>query len=262
MQFRFLIAAREKNLLPLREDFQDELLALVDGALNEVEAEYEDKLAPSIPRIWKSEIEGLRMDLRGWVRKLLDERESWTPVHFEYGFGLPRIAGQDRDPESSQEPAVVMEGARLRGSIDLVDRDWKRQVLRVTDHKTGRAPGPSRLVVGGGEILQPVLYALAAEDLLASDGERVESGRLFFCTQKGEYQTFEVELDEESREAAAEVLELADSMILHGSFPAFPRERACEYCDYRSVCGPYEELRSAKKDAAPLKRLEELRGRV
>ena len=51
-------------------------------------------------------------------------------------------------------------------------------------------------------------------------------------------------------------------MILHGSLPAFPRERACDYCDYRIVCGPYEELRSAKKDSTPLRRLEGLRGRI
>ena len=157
---------------------------------------------------------------------------------------------------------MVMDGARLRGSIDLVDRDWKRQVLRVTDHKTGRAPESGRLVVGGGEILQPILYALAAEALLVGDGERVESGRLFFCTQKGDYQVVEVELNDESRKAAAEVLELTDSMILHGSFPAFPRQHACDYCDYRSLCGPYEELRSAKKDTTPLRRLEGLRGRI
>ena len=29
--------------------------------------------------------------------------------------------------------------------------------------------------------------------------------------------------------------------------PAAPRKRECEWCDYRVVCGPYEELRTGRK---------------
>jgi hypothetical protein len=34
---------------------------------------------------------------------------------------------------------------------------------------------------------------------------------------------------------------------------------ACTWCDYRPVCGPYEEIRTRKKPQAPLKVLELLR---
>jgi hypothetical protein len=46
-----------------------------------------------------------------------------------------------------------------------------------------------------------------------------------------------------------------------GFFPAAPAEGACRFCDYRPVCGPHEETRTARKRPdrlAELKRLREL----
>ena len=261
VQYQFLNRARERSLLPFHGDFEEEMMQLLDGSLEDVAGAYEEKLAPAIPRIWRSEIEALRIDLRGWIRKLLDEEEAWTPVNFEYAFGLRGRAGRDRDADSTEEPATALRGVRLRGSIDLVERDWKRRTIRVTDHKTGRSPAAGRLVIGGGETLQPVLYALAAESLLASEGETVEGGRLFFCTQRGGYETFDVALDADSREAAESVFELVESSLVGGFLPAAPREGACRWCDYRSVCGPYEETRVARKKLGALDKLESLRAR-
>ena len=51
--------------------------------------------------------------------------------------------------------------------------------LRVTDHKTGKVARRKTSIIGGGKMLQPVLYALAAERVL---GEPVEAGRLYYCT--------------------------------------------------------------------------------
>ena len=47
--------------------------------------------------------------------------------------------------------------------------------------------------MGRGAYLQPLLYALAAEQLL---GGKVECGRLFYCTQRGGYEDFELNLTE------------------------------------------------------------------
>ena len=59
-------------------------------------------------------------------------------MHFEFAFGL--APGEGRDPASTAEEADLAEcGVRLRGSIDLVERHITRGVLRVTDHKTGKA---------------------------------------------------------------------------------------------------------------------------
>ena len=56
-------------------------------------------------------------------------------------------------------------GIRLRGSIDLVERNAEGH-LRVTDHKTGKVRVKTDSIVEGGASLQPVLYALAVEKLL------------------------------------------------------------------------------------------------
>jgi ATP-dependent helicase/nuclease subunit B len=47
-----------------------------------------------------------------------------------------------------------------------------------------------------------------------------------------------------------------------GFLPAAPVHRGCEWCDYRPVCGPYEEVRTAKKKQDRLAPLMQLRKRV
>jgi CRISPR/Cas system-associated exonuclease Cas4 (RecB family) len=258
-QFEFFNRVRARSLLPLHRDFEGDLLDLADRALESVATRYEEELAPAIPRIWKSEIEGLRTDLRGWIRKLLEADDGFAPSHFEFAFGLDASDPGERDESSSPEPAIVLGERRLRGSIDLVERDWRRRVLRVTDHKTGRAPSEKGVVIGGGELLQPVLYALAAQALLAGEGERVDSGRLFYCTQRGGYLTIDVPLDDRSRGLASQVLGAVEDAVRRGFLPAAPRDGACDWCDYRAVCGPYEETRVAKKKQGDLAALIELR---
>ena len=125
----------------------------------------------------------MRTDLRGWLQQAAQNDDDWLPVHFEFAFGLDPREG--RDPASTATEAVLKEGVRLRGSIDLVERHHLNRALRVTDHKTGKAPDQVPAYVGGGRHLQPILYALAAEKLL---GEKVEAGRLFYATQRGGYQ--------------------------------------------------------------------------
>jgi RecB family exonuclease len=144
----------------------------------------------------------------------------------------------------------------LRGSIDLVERH-PRGVLRATDHKTGKARAEADVVVGGGEVLQPVFYALACEGLFP---EPVASGRLYYCTADGEYQERVVPLDDESRETARSVVEIINAALVAGYLPAAPRRQACDWCDYRPICGPYEEIRSARKPAKRLADLRRLRG--
>jgi CRISPR/Cas system-associated exonuclease Cas4 (RecB family) len=228
------------------EQGEGEIWDLADRVLDKVAADYEDKLAPAIPRVWKSEVEDLRMDLRGWIRHLEKIIGVWTPVYYEYGFGLQ--PGGEHDPHSSKEEAVVLNGIRLRGSMDVVEKHQLSGALRVTDHKTGKAPAEAPLYVGCGVYLQPLLYALAAEQLL---GEKVECGRLFYCTQRGGFEEYELNLTDTARAQVEHALGHIEHAIAEGFLPAAPQTDACVHCDYRPVCGPYEEQRARHKKADP-----------
>ena len=255
----FLDDLRGASLLPVTADGLPEALARVDQALDTVATEAKDRLAPAIEQVWDSEIESMRIDLHGWLHAVVREGGPWTPAHFELSFGLP--ASDDHDDASITEDAVVLDGIRLRGSIDLVEIDETAERVRVTDHKTGLPHARARVVVGRGEVLQPMLYALAAEQQLARP---VVAGRLFYCTRRGRFETREVLLDDTTRGQITAVLATIDDAIETGFFPAVPRERACRYCDYASVCGPNEAQRRQVKMKHPtsrqrLARLETLR---
>ena len=254
-QFELFRELTRVKLLPLTSGGLPAALDLADRVLDGVAALYEDDLAPAIPRVWKSEIENLRTDLRGWLKQVAATQSDWLPVHFEFGFGLAPDPG--RDAASTAQEAVILDGVRVRGSIDLIERHAVTETLRVTDHKTGKAPKDPPQYVGGGAILQPLLYAHAAETIL---GQRVDSGRLFFCTQRGDFSTVEIPLNNESRSRLRRVLETIDRSIATGFLPAAPQTGACALCDYSAVCGPYEETRVKRKPADRLDPLTEIRG--
>jgi CRISPR/Cas system-associated exonuclease Cas4 (RecB family) len=230
------------------------ILERADCVLDEVAADFEDRLAPAIPRVWKSEVNELRADVHGWLRDIAGQQGNWIPRRFEYAFGLRR--DETRDSRSTEDEAVILDGFRLRGSIDLIEQQAGTGKLRITDHKTGKPPDPHPVSIGGGASLQPVLYSLAVEQLLNA---HVESGRLYYATQRGNYLSIELALDNKARERARLALHTIDSAIGDGFLPAAPRQGACDYCDYRPVCGPHEELRIRSKPKTRLEALYELR---
>jgi CRISPR/Cas system-associated exonuclease Cas4 (RecB family) len=254
-QFEFLGEVKRRKLLPVPEGRLDDLLEISDAVLDRVAAEQAEKLAPAIPRVWENEIEDIRTDLRGWVRHLAAERD-WIPDRFEYAFGL-KDHTDHRDPTSTTQEAVILDGIRVRGSIDLVERRSNGDALRITDHKTGKRPENPPVYVGGGAYLQPVLYALAAEQLLK---ENVESSRLFFCTQRGDYADYRVPVNAEARLRISQVMSAIDQAVENGFLPAAPAKGACAICDYAPICGPYEEQRTARKPKDRLEPLTTIRG--
>ena len=254
VQFELLGELKSKGLLPVSPLSLPKVLKAIDRALDRVAAEFEDQLAPAIQRVWRSEVEDLRTDLRGWIQHMFASETDWLPAHFEFSFGMRR--GEGRDPASTDAEAVLASGVRLRGAIDLIEKHASRGTLRITDHKTGRAPERVPRFVGGGGTLQPLVYAMAAERVL---GAATESSRLSYCTQRGNYQLVEIPVTGEGRDRVARVFEIIDNALEHGFFPAAPQANACALCDYRVICGPYEELRTARKSDAGLELLEELR---
>ncbi len=255
VQFAVLTALRSDGALPVRRTTLDAALATLDRALNDVTDTWAEKLAPAIARVWEDGVDGIRADLREWLRRAADAGDGWTPHRFELAFGLADHAREHADPASVPDAVPVVGALQLRGSIDLVERH-DRGVLRATDHKTGKVRAKDGVVVAGGQVLQPLLYALACERLL---NEPVESGRLYYCTADGGYQERVVPLDDSSRATAATVTEIVGRALADGFLPAAPAARACEWCDYKPVCGPYEEIRTARKPADKLAELFRLR---
>ena len=149
-------------------------------------------------------------------------------------------------------------GLQLRGSIDLVERrvEGAGGVIRATDHKTGKVRAKVTAIVEGGHVLQPVFYALACESLLT---EPIESGRLYYCTADGGYEERVVALNKLSREIGGQVVDIVGRGLSEGFLPALPEKGACNWCDYRMVCGPAEEMRTARKPTDRLESIHELR---
>jgi CRISPR/Cas system-associated exonuclease Cas4 (RecB family) len=183
----------------------------------------------------------------------LPDAGEWLPTYFEYSFGL---RDEGRDPNSRLDPVSIDGRFTLRGSIDLVEQKRGTQIYRVTDHKTGKNRTTWKTVIGGGAILQPVLYSLAAKDAL---GAEVSSGRLFYCTAAGGFTEQEIPINEANRRAGLDALEIIDRAIELGFLPAAPARGACAWCDFRTVCGPHEERRVAVKPADKLGDLDALR---
>ncbi|MDP8981058.1 MAG: PD-(D/E)XK nuclease family protein [Acidobacteriota bacterium] len=254
VQFELLVELKSKELLPVQAGMLPKVLKVADVTLDRVADEFEDQLAPAIQRVWRSEVEDLRTDLRGWIQHMFSTETEWLPAHFEFSFGLRR--GTRRDPASTDAEAVLASGVRLRGAIDLIEKHASRGTLRITDHKTGRAPERIPRFVGGGGTLQPLVYAMAAERLLDA---ATESSRLSYCTQRGNYQLVEIPVTSEGRQRVARVFEIIDDALERGFLPSAPQAKACTLCDYRVICGPYEELRTSRKSDAELELLEELR---
>jgi len=251
-QAEFFRALKSRGALPVTSESMPAALAVLDAVVARVSANYREQLAPAIERVWHDEIGGIAKDLRVWARRL-PAADGWLPEYFEYSFGL---RDDGRDPASLPEPVLVDDRFTLRGSIDLVETKRGGGALRVTDHKTGKNRTTWKTVLGGGAILQPVLYSLAVERAL---GLPVESGRLFYCTAAGGFTDHEIPINEGNRRAGLEALEIVDRAIELAFLPAAPADRACTWCDFRSVCGPHEQERIKVKPRERLGDLDALR---
>jgi ATP-dependent helicase/DNAse subunit B len=254
VQFQLLSGLKSLVLLPITAENQAQVLLVADEVLDQVAGRYREELNPAIPSVWESEIEEIRWDLRGWIRQIVlaPDTVHWKPAWFELAFGLRH--GADHDASSPHDPIPLASGVQLRGAIDMIEEG--PDGIRITDHKTGKAPLERVQFIGKGEVLQPLLYAQAAETIL---GKIAKESRLFYCTENGGYQITTVPIDDEARKTVNRVMKLIDESIGAGFLPAAPRKDACLYCDYHAICGPYEELRVRRKPLAKLEALLELR---
>jgi ATP-dependent helicase/nuclease subunit B len=252
VQAAFFRELRETGALPVTEAGLSRALAVLDATVARISAGYYERLAPAIDRVWRDEVAEIARDLRVWARRLPDGGD-WQPEYFEYSFGL---SDEGRDPRSVPDPVLVDGRFLLRGSVDLIEQKPGGLQLRVTDHKTGKNRTTPRTIIGGGAALQPVLYSLVVEKVMATP---VASGRLFYCTAAGGFTSHEIPINDQTRRAGLEALEIVDRAVELGFLPAAPADRACVWCDFRTVCGPHEEKRIRTKSQDKLGDLRSLR---
>ncbi len=174
IQTTFFRALEQRGELPVTRDNVAEALAVLDIVIAAVSEAWRDQLVPAIDRVWNDEVAGLARDLRVWLRRIAADGLEWTPTYFEFAFGLP--TDQERDPRSARDPVHIDGRFVLRGSVDLVESHRTSGALRVTDHKTGKNRSSPGMVIGGGTVLQPVLYSMAVEQMT---GRPVHESRLF-----------------------------------------------------------------------------------
>lgn len=256
IQARFFNAMKASGSLPVTVDTLADAERTLDATIDDVAVRAHDDLAPAVERVWDDEMASMRRDLRAWLRYLAQDGAEWQPKFFELGFGP--VPGE-RDASSSSDVVTLEGGFKLRGAIDLIEEHRELKYLRVTDHKTGRRPdGLDKVVIGGGTVLQPVLYGLAVEQAL---GGRVIGGSLFYCTSAGGFYRHEIALNDDNRARGLEVLQVIDRAVEQGFLAAAPAEDACGRCDYRPVCGTGVGRRVERKPKTELSDLLELRTR-
>ena len=256
IQAQFFRVLNDTGVLPVTAATLDPARQTLDAVIDRIAEGQHDELVPAVERVWTDEIASIRRDLHAWLDILAQEGEEWQPKYFELAFG--EVPGE-RDPHSVEQSVAIGGRYLLRGAIDLIEEHRQTKLLRVTDHKTGRKPERiDKVILGGGAVLQPVLYALAVEGAL---GRSVRSGRLFYCTSAGSFYPHEIPLNDLSRRGALDVLQIIDRAIELGFLAAAPSEEACGRCDFRPVCGPHVFRRISRKPQDSLADLQALRGK-
>ncbi len=251
IQAAFFRAMKRDGRLPIAPAALPAALATLDEIVDREATAEKEELAPAIPRVWDDEIAEIRQDLEVWLTRASADT-VWTPEYFEFSFGL---SDDGRDAASVKDPVHVDGRYWLRGSVDLIERAADGS-LRVTDHKTGKNRTQQNLVIGGGKVLQPVLYSVAVEQAL---GKPVREGRLSFCTKAGGFTERPIALTAHARQAGLQALAIVDRAIELGFLAPAPEENACRWCDFRPVCGPGMPGRVRKKAKDKLADLTALR---
>jgi RecB family exonuclease len=228
---RFLRERRDRGELPLTDAPATDarLLEMCDEALDRLV----EGSPPRFTLLWERERARFRETALTWLARERAGAGRSLPRHFEVAFGLPQpaVPGEAFSPD----PVLVDlgDGRRLRvvGRIDRIDeREDKSLVLR--DYKTGRAPKKDDgNLFRGGQQLQIPFYILAAAQLFPDQPVR----EAFLDYVDGGRQVAFDPADAGSERFLNLLRNLADT-VAEGAFPQEPA--ACDFCDYKVVCGP------------------------
>lgn len=243
------LALRDRGQLPLSD-------ASLPAAIEDLRMRFaaarealRDELQPAVDRIFDEDCAEVLADLEHLLVSDLSLEGGFVPVFADWGFGIGHR--REGDPQSPIDPALLPSKQLLRGAIDAVERETATGVMRITDYKTGLARDRGPLVIGGGEVLQPVLYALTIRALERSSSPTEPSlARLFYATKRGGYESRTVRVDADAVGRALHVLSTIDEATRAGFLVARPRAEACATCAYVAICGPEDRSRPDRKHAS------------
>ncbi len=153
------------------------------------------------------------------------------PLLLEEAFGI------DGTPYPMLEIGDGDRIVRLRGRIDRIDllETSSGRFFRVIDYKTGSVPSLSE--VKKGEMLQLLLYAMAAERFMLGSDDAKPAGVGYWGLKKDGYREFTCgDWQHVKDDLVGHVLKVVER-IRKGVFAVDSRKPGCEsYCDYRSIC--------------------------
>jgi RecB family exonuclease len=221
-------------------------------------ARFREEIPPPTEGIFERERREIMAELDVFLKAEAKRETPVEPLLFEVSFGgrrPARRAERGKPGEGIDDHVRVSCGAagsfRLAGRIDRIDRVGRGR-YRVVDYKTGNYKTYDSLVrFGKGELLQPALYAIAAEVILKRLGideapAVVESG-YYFPTRRGEGK--EIMIKDIDRQALGKLLVGLLAALREGRFVVNPAAN-CDYCPYTPVCGAAAALDRAKKKKA------------
>ena len=90
VQAETMRALQGAGLLPLTPDREPPARQILEETFGRVAEAMREELAPAIARVWQTEMDGMRVDLRVWLERSVLIHQDWEPVAFELAFGLAR----------------------------------------------------------------------------------------------------------------------------------------------------------------------------
>jgi RecB family exonuclease len=229
--------------------------ALIRAIGEKTVARFRQEIPPPTEGIFERERREIMAELDVFLKAEAGRETPVEPLLFEVSFGrrrpAPRSGGRDTG-EGIDDLVRVSCGAagsfRLAGRIDRIDRVGRGR-YRVVDYKTGNYKSYDSLVnFGRGELLQPALYAIAAEQILKRLGidespAVVESG-YYFPTRRGEGK--EIMIKDIDRQGLGKLLVDLMATLREGRFVVNPAA-SCGFCPYAPVCDATGALERAKE---------------
>ncbi len=205
---------------------------------------------------WQRDKQIFLSDLEAFTQFDSEHRSktSTTPHELELGFGLPTNT-QDAVPITLPNGYVT----NLRGSIDRLDVSEDGH-LTVLDYKTGSTRKYDKLdqdPLRGGTVLQLVLYAVAAQQLVKTTAS-VTYGKYWFVTRKGSFEFRGYRISHAIQRAGLSTVADITEGIRKGLFPAHPAAPSfrsyidCTFCepDGLGISHQYSDWLRKQQDTA------------